>query len=148
MDGPQGEVLKQVLQLEDNDYVPRNAAIPTISVPTPFDAATLLERIQTHVHTWIGMKLLDPEFSAQLDTSFKGAIDGYRYNQPKMGKSHIKTMRALLKKAYPDLNNEDIVDEETGNNKGAQFKNGMIARLPARVLDFDLKYVLKQVDDE
>ncbi len=141
-------VKEELEQLRDNDFVTRPAAVPTIAVPTSFNAATLLERIQTHVHTWIGMKLLDPEFSAQLDTSFKGAIDGYRYNQPKMGKSHIKTMRALLKKAYPDLDNEDIVDEETGNNKGTQFKNGMIARLAARVLDFDLKYVLKQVGDE
>lgn len=148
MDGPQGEVLKQILQLEENDFVPRPAAIPAIAVPSPFDAALLLERIQTHVHTWIGMKLLGPEFSKQLDASFKGAIDAYRSNQPKAAKPHIKTMQALLKKAYPDLDNEGIVDEDTGNNKGAQFKNGMIARLAARVLDFDLKYVLKQVGDD
>lgn len=155
-EGPQGEVGEQAWQLEKNDYVTRRAAVPAIAVPTPFDAALLLERIQTHVHIWIGMKLLDPAFSAQLDTSFKAAIDAYRSNQPKAGKSAIKTLRELLKKAYPDLDNEDIVDEETGNNKpvlskvegGAQFKNGMIARLPARVLDFDLKYVLKQVGDE
>lgn len=145
---PDSDISKQIQALYKNDFVSRNAAVPLISVPTPFDAATLLERIQTHVHSWIGMKLLDPEFSRQLDTSFKGAIDAYRSNQPKAAKPHIKTIQALLKKAYPDLDNEDIVGEETGNNKGAQFKNGMIARLAARVLDFDLRYVLKQVGDE
>ena len=157
-DGPAQDsaILAELNRLQDNDFIARPAAVPTIAVPTPFNAAVTLERIQTHVHSWIGMKLLDPAFSAQLDTSFKGAIDAYRSNQPKAGKSAIKSLRELLKKAYPDLDNEDIVDEETSNNKpvlskaegGAQFKNGMIARLPARVLDFDLKYVLKQVGEE
>lgn len=149
-DGPSigSEASKQLEPIEQHDFVTRPAAIPGIAVPTPFDAAVMLERIQTQAHTWIGLKLLDPTFSAQLDTSFKSAIDAYRNNQPKSGKPVIKTLRELLKNAYPDLDNEDLVDEETSNNKGAQFKNGMITRLAARVLDFDLQYVLKQLGED
>jgi len=50
-----------------NNYVSRNAAVPTIAVPTPFDPAVLLERIQNQMHTWISMSLLDTTFSSQLD---------------------------------------------------------------------------------
>ncbi len=94
------------------------------------------------------MKLLDATFSSQLDRSLTAAANAYRHNQNKAGKEHLQAVRLLLKKAYADLENEDIVDEETRNNQGAQFKNGMIARLAARVLDFNVKYVLKRLDEK
>ena len=68
------DIGKRIQALDDNDFVPRNAAVPTIAVPDPFDPAVTLERIQAHAHTWIAMKLLDPAFSAQLDRSFQSAI--------------------------------------------------------------------------
>ncbi len=125
-----------------NNHVPRYAAVPTIAVPSPFDAAVTLERIRANTHTWIGMKLLDTTFSSQLDRSLTAAADAYRRNQLQAGRDHIQDVRLLLKRAYADIENEDIADENTGNNQGAQFKNGMIARLAARVLDFNVKYVL------
>jgi len=146
--GPSGEIRDQLDILDQNDFVPRFAAVPTIAVPTPFDAALLVERIQANMHTWIGMKLLDATFSSQLDRSLTAAADAYRHNQLKAGRDHIQDVRLLLKQAYADIENEDIVDEDTGNNQGAQFKNGMIARLAARVLDFNIKYVLKQLGEK
>jgi len=131
-----------------NNFVRRHAAVPTIAVPSPFDPAVTLERIQANMHTWIGMKLLDATFSSQLDRSLTAAANAYRHNQKKEGKEHLQAVRLLLKKAYADLENEDIVDEETRNNQGAQFKNGIIARLAARVLDFNVKYVLKRLDEK
>lgn len=141
-------ILSELKWLRNNDFVPRHAAAPMIAVPSPFDAAVTLERIQANTHTWIGMKLLDATFSSQLDRSLTAAANAYRHNQNKAGKEHLQAVRLLLKKAYTDLENQDIVDEETGNNQGAQFKNGMIARLAARVLDFNVKYVLKRLDEK
>jgi hypothetical protein len=91
-------VLADLNRLRDNDCITRPAAVPTIPVPTPFDLAVTLERIQTHMHTWIGMQLLDATFSSQLDRSFQSAISAYRLNQPKVGKKQIQTMRELPKK--------------------------------------------------
>lgn len=145
-DAEDGGFGQQYFALIRNNFLRRYAAVPTIAVPSPFDAAVTLERIQANTHTWIGMKLLDVTFSSQLDRSLTAAADAYRRNQLKAGKDHIQDVRLLLKKAYTDLENQDIVDEETGNNQGAQFKNGMIARLAARVLDFNVKYVLKQLE--
>jgi hypothetical protein len=143
-DGPQGDVKQQFSALRQKDFVPRPAAVPTIAVPSPFDPAVTLERIQTHMHTWIGMKLLDATFSAQLDRSFQSAISAYRLNQPKVGKQQIETMRALVKKEQPNSgqDEEHESDKSQGKDDG---KKTLIDRLAASVLDFDLQYVTKRM---
>jgi hypothetical protein len=141
-------IKSELERLEDNDFVPRNAAIPTIAVPDPFDAAVLLERIQSHMHTWIDMKLLDATFSSQLDRYFQSAISAYRLNQPKVGKKQIQTMRELLKKEQPDLGRDE--EHESGKNQESndERKSALIDRLAARILDFDLKYVTKRISGD
>lgn len=143
---PDSDIAKQIQALDDNDFVPRNAAVPTIAVPAPFDPAVTLERIQTHMHTWIDMKLLDPAFSAQLDRSFQSAISAYRLNQPKVGKQQIQTIRELIKKEHADADRED--DNEDRGEKGDRddkSKHTLIDKLAARILDFDLKYVTRRM---
>jgi hypothetical protein len=145
-EGPTGEIANQLEKLTQNDFVPRNAAVPSIAVPEPFDPAVTLERIQTHMHTWIGMSLLDSAFSAQLDRSFQSAISAYRLNQPKVGKKQIQTMREMLKKEHADADREDDNDErrEKGDHDDKN-KPILIDKLAARILDFDLKYVTKRM---
>jgi len=126
------------------NFVSRNAAVPAIAVPTPFDPAVTLERIQTQMHTWIGMKLLDASFSAQLDRYFQSAISAYRLNQPKVGKKQIQTMRELINKEHQDLGRDEEHESDKSQEKNDDRKSALIDRLAARVLDFDLKYVLKR----
>ena len=131
------------------NFIPRPAAVPTIAVPTPFNAATLLDRIQTQIHTWIGMQLLDATFSSQLDRYLTAAADAYRHNQPKAGKEHIQSLRRMLKKEHEDADKDD--DKEDGKHEGKSDDNNkriLIDSLAARVLDFDLKYVLKRMGDD
>ncbi|MBI3481282.1 MAG: hypothetical protein HY016_13165 [Nitrosomonadales bacterium] len=135
-------------RIRDNDFVTRPAAVPTIAVPVPFNAAVLLERIQTQMHTWIGMKLLDPTFSSQLDRYFQSAISAYRLNQPKVGKKQIETMRELIEKEHQDLGHDEEHDSDKSQEKNDDRQSALIGRLAARVLDFDLKYVLKRMDDD
>ncbi|MCR4304784.1 MAG: hypothetical protein NUV63_11280 [Gallionella sp.] len=141
---PSSDISKQIQALYQNDFVTRPAAVPTIAVPTPFDPAVTLERIQTHMHTWIAMQLLDATFSAQLDRSFQSAISAYRLNQPKVGKQQIQTMRALVKKEQPDADKEDDSDDK-GDNDKTKPERALIDKLAARVLDFDLQYVAKRM---
>ncbi|MDP2762399.1 MAG: hypothetical protein Q8O64_18695 [Sideroxyarcus sp.] len=148
-EGPEGDIANEFEKIEQNDFVPRYTVVPAIAVPTPFDPAVTLERIQSHTHTWIGMPLLDATFSAQLDRYFQAAISAYRLNQPKIGKEHIQTMRELIKKEQADADRED--DNDDRSEKGGHDdmnKRALIDKLAARVLDFDLKYVLKQMERE
>jgi hypothetical protein len=140
------DVLDELNRLRDNDFITRPAAVPMIAVPAPFDAAVLLDRIQTQMHTWIGMKLLDATFSTQLDRSFQSAISAYRLNQPKVGKKQIQAMREMLKKEHADADREDDNDErsEKGDHDDKN-KPILIDKLAARILDFDLKYVTKRM---
>ena len=140
-EGPTGELAKEFAPIEQNDFVTRTAAVPTIAVPDPFDPAVTLERIQTQMHTWIAMQLLDSAFSAQLDRYFQSAISAYRLNQPKVGKKQIQTMHELIKKEQPEA---DLEDDSDGNGDEGKTKHALIDKLAARVLDFDLKYVTKR----
>jgi hypothetical protein len=145
---PGSDIAKQIQELDGNDFVPRPAAVPTIAVPDPFDTAVLLDRIQAQMHTWIAMSLLDPVFSTQLDRSFQSAISAYRLNQPKVGMQEIQTMRKLIEKEQPDLGRDEEHESEKSHEKHDDRKTALIDRLAARVLDFDLAYVTKRMDDD
>lgn len=141
-------VFAELNRLRDNDFITLPAAVPMVAVPTPFNAAVLLDRIQTQMHTWIGMQLLDASFSSQLDRYLVAAADAYRHNQPKAGKEHIQTLRKMLKKEHEDLGRDEEHESEKSQEKNDEKKNAMINSLAARVLDFDLKYVLKRMGSE
>ena len=147
-EGPTGELAKEFAPIEQNDYVSRNAAVPAIPVPTPFDPAVVLGSIQAQTHLWIGMSLLDPVFSAQLDRYFLSAISAYRLNQPKVGKKEIQTVRELIKKEQPDLGRDEEHESDKSQEKNDDRKSALIDRLAARVLDFDLEYVTKRMDGD
>lgn len=135
-------------RLRDNDFITRPAAVPMIAVPAPFDVAVLLERIQTQMHTWIGMQLIDATFSSQLDRYFQSAIGAYRLNQPKVGKQQIETMRALINKELPDLGRDEEHESDNTHEKSDAKKSTLIARLAALVLDFDLDYVTRRMEGD
>ena len=143
-DGGFGQKYTEIVH--KRNFVPRFATVPTIAVPTPFNAAVLLESIQTQMHTWIAMQLLDATFSSQLDRYLISAANAYRLNQPKAGKEFIQTLRKMLKKEHEDADRDD--DKEDGKHEDKsddKAKGKQIDRLAARVLDFDLKYVLKRM---
>lgn len=145
-EGPDGEISDQLENLRKKNYVTRNAAIPTIAVPAPFDAAVLLDRIRTHVDTWPGKQLVDPTFAAQLDRYLVAAANAFRLNQSKAGKEQIETLRKLLEHEHKFLDHDDEDHEDTSEHKAATRLT--IDRLAARVLDFDLRYVLKRMEHE
>ena len=141
-------VLDELNRLRDNHFVLRPAAVPMIAVPNPFDAAVLLDRIQTQMHTWIDKQLLDATFSSQLDRFFASAISAYRLNQPKVGKKQIQTMREMLNKEHQDLGRDEEHESDKTHEKNDGRKSALIDRLAARVLDFDLEYVTKRMDGD
>lgn len=143
-EGPIGEVGEQLGRLVQNDYVPRNAAVPTIAVPSPFDPAALLERIRAHVATWPGKQLVDPAYAAQLDRYLVASAEAYRLSNAKAGREHIETLRRMLAKEHHYLDHDEE-DSDDAEERKAQTRFA-IDRLAARVLDFDLRYVLKQME--
>ncbi|MHB9118372.1 MAG: hypothetical protein ACYC2R_08855 [Burkholderiales bacterium] len=147
-EGPADELAKEFEPIEQNNFVSRNAAIPTIAVPNPFDPAVLLERIQTHAHTWIARKLLDPAFSAQLDRFFLAAVNAYRSNQPEAARKSLKAMREYIKQEHADSDREDDGDDKGDDKEKNKSKQILIDKLAARILDFDLKYVMKRMDGD
>ncbi len=145
---PDSDIAKQIQVLEQNDFVPRNAAVPAIVVTAPFDAAALLGSIQTQMHKWIAMNLLDATFSTQLDRYFQSAISAYRLNQPQVGKQQIEAMRKLIEKEQPDLGRDEEHESDRNQEKNDDRQAPLIDKLAARVLDFDLSYVTKSMDED
>lgn len=122
----------------DNDFIARLAAVPHISVPVPFNAAVVLANIQKHLDTdLVSMKLVDPAIVAQMDPWFATAIDAAKRNSTAGLRNALQELRRLLKQECAD------VDQE-GNETDTDDKPvppARIAKLAARVLNFDLKYV-------
>ena len=135
---PDGDISILIDQLEDNDFVPRNAAAPMIAVPVPYNAAVTLERIQAHAHTWIAKQLLDSVFSGQLDRLFQSAISAYRLNQPLVGKQHLDSLRTLIKQQQPNA------DKQVATITPIAMPPAKIDLLAARILYFNLGYVKRR----
>jgi len=144
---PDSDIAKQIQVLEQNDFVPRKAAVPVIAVPIPFDAAALLGSIQAQTHKWIAMNLLDATFSTQLDRYFQSAISAYRLNQPRVGMQQIEALRALIRKEQPDMGRDEEHESDRSHEKNDDGQTPLIDKLAARVLDFDLSYVTKRMDE-
>jgi hypothetical protein len=145
-DGPiyDSAILDELNRLRDNDFVSRIAAIPVVAVPNPFDAAILLDRIRTEIQTWPGKQLLDTAYAAQLDRYMVAAAEACRLNNTKAAREHIHTLRKLLAKEHHHVDHDDEDNEDTEEHKLKTRRS--IDRLAARVLDFDLRYVLKRTE--
>ncbi len=143
-EGPSDEGMSnQLNRLQFSDFVALNAAVPTIAVPVPFDAAVLLDRIRSQILSWPNKQLLNSTFATQLDHHLVAAADAYRHNQIKAVREHIQTLHDMLKREDKELENEWYEDKR---NEIKNAQHVLINQLAARVLDFDLRYVLKRLD--
>lgn len=152
---PQGKVGEQIAKIEQDNFVHIYAAVPRIPVPTPWDAGTVLANIRTHINTdMVSMQLIDLVFANELNRLFTAAIEAAKHNNDKGVKENLKDIRKALKKAHRDMddednharkhrhrNNDDSDDWEHTDPK-QKPKPVFIDKLAARVLDFDVKYVL------
>lgn len=140
---PESTVGKQFNELHSRDFVTRSAAAPRIPTGQPFDPTLTLAGIQKHLNqVLVSMKLVDPVFAAQLDLGLQAAIDAAKLNNTKALKEHLKDLRHALKKEHHDVDKEDDdKDDEDSKPK----KSGLIDKLAARVLDFDIKYIEKRI---
>ncbi len=148
------EIGQQIEQLSSDDFVARPAAAPKIPVPDPFDAAAVLVSLQKHVKDdLVDMELIDPVFAAQLDRLFATAIAAVNQGNLVAARHDIKELKRLLHKEHkgPDKEDNDKDkkaekdDDDEAHHKG---KTGLITKLAAKVLDFDLKYIEKRLKHE
>lgn len=138
---PDSEVGKKFNQLDENNFVTRHVALPKIPLSKPFDAAIVLSALQKHVKEEItSMALVEPSFADQLDRSLIAAIEAAKRGNNDGLRAQLKDIRQMLKKEHSDL--DDKSDAEHENRKKSPSRR--IDKLAARVLDFDIKYVLKQ----
>lgn len=142
---PSSEVGKKLNQLEANDFVLRPVAAPLIPVPSPFNAATFLEAIRAHVKTWVEMKLLDPALAMELDQQFQSAITALQSGNTSAARLYLRDLRTLVKKHHADLDQEGEDDQE---DKATKKDKPLIDKLAAKVLVFDLKFLLKKLAEE
>lgn len=140
---PDSEVGKALRKLEENDFVPRFAAVPAIEVPNPFDCALVLERIRDRIKSWPAQHLMDSDFNATMVNLLDDALSACRNSGP--GNSQASAIRYLneirkeLRKGYPGLEAEG-----TGPTQG-ESASQHDQRLAARVLDFDVTYVFNRL---
>lgn len=151
-EGPRSSspIRAQFDEITDHNFVSRNSAVPRINVPSPFDAAVVLTGMQKHVNQdLITMKLIDPAFASQLDSLFQNAISAAKGGNTVALKGNLKDLRRLLKSEHADVDkdDEDWDKEDDGKDK-KNDKTRLIDKLAAKVLDFDVKYILKHLENK
>lgn len=135
-EGPGGDISAQLDTLQLNDFVTAFAAVPSIAVPSPFDRAELLRRIDNQLKTWVDLKLLDPVVFSRIDGFIQAAIAAASNRSPESYRAHIGNIEKQVHEIY-----ESLEDSEDGSS-GERSDSPLISRLAARVLIFDLDYVL------
>ena len=124
-----------------NESVRRFAAVPKIHNPTPFSAAVLLGGIQKHVKDDLAsMQLIDPVLLASIDRGLTQAIIAAQGGNTPSLLHEIKSLRQLLKQEHADVDQDNDGDDDDKEKQ----PNPRIAKLAAKVLDFDLKYIEKR----
>ena len=143
-EGPRG---KMVHYLEGDfffahiDGVPHVAATPRIPIPAPFNAVVVLGGIQKHVQDdMASMQLIDPALLGLIDRGLTQAIAAAQIGNTSSLLHEIKNLRKLLKQEHADVDQDNDGDDD---DKEKQPKP-RIAKLAAKVLDFDLKYIEKR----
>ncbi len=169
-EGPQGEIGDELDRLEQSDYVQRSIAVPLIAVPTVFDPAIVVDRIRAHIATWPNFVttgyngnvppdkkifLIDSALATHFDAEMLAVATAYRANQPQVARDHMEILLDMIRREHKDIDRDD--DDEHDNKRAERDSDRKattqpirLDRLAARVLDFDLKYVLKRMkkDDE
>ncbi len=145
---PDSEATRKLEEFKAKDYVPRFVAAPKVPNPVPLNAVAVLAGLQQHLNTdLVSMKLVDPVFASQLDRALGAALDAERIGNNAATRDNLKQFRKLLKQEHDDVDSEDDKDfDKDDEAKEYRGKTGVINRLAARVLDFDAKYVMKQLE--
>lgn len=149
--GPGQQLYEEVEALlepdSDHQSVGRIVAVPKIPVQEPFDAAQVLASLRTHLGVdVVGLNLIDPVLASELDRGLQVAIEAARRGNRIALRAQLKTLRQTLKRAHPELTENEDADEDWGEDD--KRVKQPIAKLAAKVLDFDIKYVLKRVGEK
>lgn len=149
--GPSQEIADQIREIDRKNFVPQTVALPKIPVPSPFDAAAVLTSLRKHVKDdFVKMQLIEPEFANKLDLGFATAIEAAKQGSTEGLRIELKALRHMLKGFGETEEDEhaakkkDDSDDHEDKAKTGDWPHP-IAKLAARVLDFDLKYIEKRV---
>ncbi len=152
-EGPNEEynptIIKEFNRIIDYDYVPRLATVPRIEVPSPFDAAVVLAGIRKHLmEELVPMKLVEPVFAEGFGRLLEAAIEAAKRGNTAGLLAHLKDLRRMLR-GFGEPEEENHAANKNGDIPEDQINTKLwphpVAKLAARVLDFDLKYVLERI---
>lgn len=149
--GPSQEIVDQVKAIDQKDFVPRTVALPKIPVASPFNATAVLTSLRKHVKDdFVKMQLIEPEFANRLDQGFATAIEAASRGGTEGLRQELKSLRHMLKGFGEPEEAEHAAKKKDTDEAEDQVKTKEwphpIAKLAARVLDFDLKYVEKRAE--
>jgi hypothetical protein len=145
-EGPNDEqnptIIARVDEITSHDEVTLLAAAPRIKIPDPFDAAVVLTGIKAHLDgDLVSMKLVDATLVADLDHWLAAAIAAAQTGNNKAEMNGVQQAQLLLKREYPDVDRDDGDGGDQSDKRSSH-----IDQLAARVLDFDLRYVVERID--
>lgn len=148
---PGSALRQQIEELRKKDFVTRFAAIPTISIPQPFNAVPVLEQIRSHATPWPQKGLMGQSLWVLADGYLAAAITALKKGDVYSAESSLTQLRVELRRKYPDLDVTTVHDDPTPADIPTDapgyeaFLRTHDQRMAAKVLDFDAAFVLYQL---
>jgi hypothetical protein len=146
---------KQYFSLIWNNFVPRPAAVPAISVATPFDGVSVLKQLKSNVATWPDMKLIDATTATAIDSSLQTAMNDLSSGNNEAAIRTLKSIRSQLNQMLSNGKLDSDRDTPQGKkdtakgNKDSKAERAEANRkLVEDVLQFDLKYISRALGSD
>lgn len=139
---PDSALGKQLQQLVMHDYVDVWVAAPAIPLTSPVNPTAVLTQLRTHVATWPSEQLIDQSTESNLDALFQAAIAALSQGNTQQAAQALRAVRRSIAPLHGEARDEDEGPaREKSNGRGGS----MSYALAARVLSFDVRFLLHQL---
>jgi hypothetical protein len=129
-----------------HDYVDVPVAVPAIKPSTPVDLKDIASQLQAHVRTWPALHVMDQATASKIDALLQQTIVALTASDARAASASLKAVRQLLRQSHPGYEADD--DRNDDNNRDQASNTGRpVSKLAAKVLGFDVQFLLRQMNN-
>jgi hypothetical protein len=131
-------VMPALIELEREDFVPRHVAAPGIRLVTPYSCSGTLQSVIEEVQGWPSRNLMEPMLTAEvvalLDTASSNCA-----TSAQTARAALDQLLGLISQRFPGIDSDTVATMMAQNLADHDY------RLAARVVMFDVRYVLSRI---
>ncbi|MBT9464646.1 hypothetical protein [Hydrogenophaga sp.] len=145
----------KVDEIEELNYLLVPVLAPIIPVPNPYNGAELARWLKAHVQTWLKYGHINADVLNRLNRQFDVLIPALELNNKQAARAAVIAMRKECVDSNAGLSDDKAGEDDDGHDSVALSRTPLqrgaapavaLDRVAARVLMFDLRYVMDRMD--